>query len=614
MEALNKLSVCLAPTESDCEMFASPVSASAPGFDLSASPLLPGVSNSELFVLPVSVCVRNPEFTVCPVNPVTTTETIYELPAFLVSVKLDSKPTVSSDSVSKSDVKPIVSPISANGSEYEQPVYLASITELSFYSVSVNEFGFELSVCPVSTKSVCELSACLVSLTEMSISPVSVNTPGFDLSAGLLVPSVSHSESFVLPVSIQEPNSELLVVPVSVHESDVVLSVCVTPVRESNCELSPQSASANVPNIEQFVCSATLNETHMELSALSVTGKKPTFEPLTLPVLRPETINALHVFHVNPVNAIETIQELSACSVFQNVSVEPSTLPAPVSKPVCELFVCPVSVSEPFDDCFVFPAMVPKTVNAPPALSVSALLVLSVSALPRSRSLPWFPAQSAFLCWSSGRSAPPRWPSAQVWWPSAPPWGSSARVRWSSAQPWRTSAPPWWAPVPSAPPWWAPVLSAPPWWAPGPSAPPWWAPVPSAPPWWAPVPSSPPWLPALPTLPRSTATPLPRGPGPPSLPLFRLRSTALLDYIGASGSRSLGGGACHESCPCTSVHSPPEVTRSPHWLLHFTNCCTPSQNTIPIIHWHWRHTADYTDHTHTWELSHNHYHPITHAL
>ncbi len=160
MEALNKLSVCLAPTESDCEMFASPVSASAPGFDLSAGPLLPGVSNSESFVLPVSVCVRNPEFTVCPVNPVTTTETIYELPAFLVSVKLDSEPTVSSDSVSKSDVKPILSPISANGSEYEQSVYLASITELSFYSVSVNEFGFELSVCPVSTKSLCELSAC----------------------------------------------------------------------------------------------------------------------------------------------------------------------------------------------------------------------------------------------------------------------------------------------------------------------------------------------------------------------------------------------------------------------------------------------------------------------
>ncbi len=49
-------------------------------------------------------------------------------------------------------------------------------------------------------------------------------------------------------------------------------------------------------------------------------------------------------------------------------------------------------------------------------------------------------------------------------------------------------------------------------------------------------------------------------------------------------------------------------------LTHHIDCCTPSQNTIPIIHWHWRYTADYTDHAHTWELSHNHDHPITHAL
>ncbi len=215
----------------------------------------------------------------------------------------------------------------------------------------------------------------------------------------------------------------------------------------------------------------------------------------------------------------------------------------------------PVSVSEPFDEFFVFPAMVPETLNALPVLSVSALPVLSVSALPRSRSLPWFPAQSTSLCWSSVRSAPPRW--------------SSAWVQWSSALPWRTSALPWWAPVPSALPWWAPV----------PSALPWWAPVPSAPPWWAPVPSPPPWLPALPTLPRSTATPLPRGPGPPSLPLFRLRSTALLDCIGASGIRSLGGGAMsrilsmHFCSLATRGHPLTTLTLALHKLLHITLDC-----------------------------------------
>ncbi len=39
---------------------------------------------------------------------------------------------------------------------------------------------------------------------------------------------------------------------------------------------------------------------------------------------------------------------------------------------------------------------------------------------------------------------------------------------------------------------------------------------------------------------------------------------------------------CYESWPCTSVYSPPEVTRSPHGLLHYTNCWT--KTTFPIIH------------------------------
>ncbi len=64
---------------------------------------------------------------------------------------------------------------------------------------------------------------------------------------------------------------------------------------------------------------------------------------------------------------------------------------------------------------------------------------------------------------------------------------------------------------------------------------------------------------------------------------------------------------CHKSVPWTSVHSPPEVTHSPHGLLHYT--------AYPIIHCtDDTHTADYTNHAHTWELSHNHYHPITHSL
>ncbi len=49
------------------EMSTSSVSVNAPGFDLSADPLLPSVFNSEPFVLPVSVHEPNSELSVCPV-------------------------------------------------------------------------------------------------------------------------------------------------------------------------------------------------------------------------------------------------------------------------------------------------------------------------------------------------------------------------------------------------------------------------------------------------------------------------------------------------------------------------------------------------------------------
>ncbi len=63
---------------------------------------------------------------------------------------------------------------------------------------------------------------------------------------------------------------------------------------------------------------------------------------------------------------------------------------------------------------------------------------------------------------------------------------------------------------------------------------------------------------------------------------------------------------CHESCPCTPCYSPPEVTRSPHGLLHHTNGCTLPKTIFPITHCTditqlialvTYHTADCTDHT-----------------
>ncbi len=135
------------------------------------------------------------------------------------------------------------------------------------------------------------------------------------------------------------------------------------------------------------------------------------------------------------------------------------------------------------------------SVSTLPVVSVSALSVLSVSGFP-----PDLRLRHGFL---------PGLRSYSVWLVAS----------------WSCLLRPWWAPGPSAPPWGAPVLSALPWWAPGPSAPPWWAPVPSSPPW------------------------LPHGPGPPSLPLFRLRSTALLGLFRSVWKLLLGGGLCHKSWP-----------------------------------------------------------------
>ncbi len=171
------------------------------------------------------------------------------------------------------------------------------------------------------------------------------------------------------------------------------------------------------------------------------------------------------------------------------------------------------------------------------------------------------------------------------------------------------SAPPWRSPALSAPHWWAPALSAPPWrsavwlwwssvlfwWS---SAPPWWSSASSAQVWWS---SAPPWWSALLQCPVS---PFPHGPGPPSLPLFRLRSTALLDCIGASGSRSLWGGSVtnpfhellfthHQRSPthhmdsCTTLHFPSSIALTTRTQLITLITLTPENyHTITITQSH----------------------------
>ncbi len=68
--------------------------------------------------------------------------------------------------------------------------------------------------------------------------------------------------------------------------------------------------------------------------------------------MSPENVDALHVYPVQPVTAIETIHELSSCSVSPNVSVLPVLVresiyellsrPFPVNDSGFELSSCPV--------------------------------------------------------------------------------------------------------------------------------------------------------------------------------------------------------------------------------------------------------------------------------
>ncbi len=200
----------------------------------------------------------------------------------------------------------------------------------------------------------------------------------------LSVCPISHKESNVEPPVCPAPNKKPVICPISLVVSpETVNALHVYPVNPVNDNIT------------------TLDRINMELSTLTVIAQKPAFAPLSQPVLSPETIYASHDFHVNSVFAIETVHELAICSFPPSVSVEPSALSVPVnepdyelavcpvsvSNPVYELSFCPVSVTKPIDDFFVFPATVPGTMNALP--------VLSVSFLPGSQSLPWFPDQSA---------------------------------------------------------------------------------------------------------------------------------------------------------------------------------------------------------------------------
>ncbi len=296
------------------------------------------------------------------------------------------------------------------------------------------------------------------------------------------------------------------------------LSPCPVTAKKAVCELSP--------------CPVTAKEAVCELSPCPVTAKEAVCELLPCPVTAKKAVCELSPC---PVTAKEAVCELSPCLVTAMEAVsEPLLRSGLADGAVPELSSCLVTATEAGFESLNPPIMSPEFIDDFLVFSaMDALSVSCVSVFPRSQSLPW----------SSG--------------PSVPPWRSSA-----------LSPPPWGAPVTPAPPWGVPVTPEPPW----------WAPVPSAPPWWAPVPSAPPWCSGLPALPQPPVSPLPHGPGPPSLPLFCLRSTAILDCIRASGSLSLGGAmsrilSMQFRSLTTRGHLFTTLTLTPHYCCHSPSNC-----------------------------------------
>ncbi len=352
----------------------------------------------------------------------------------------------------------------------------------------------------------------------------------------------------LIPCMVVAPSTALAPCPVTAKKAVCELSPCPVTVKEAVCELSP--------------CPVTAKKAVCELLSCSVTAMDTVNGPLPCPVTVKEAVCELSPC---PVTAKKVVCELSSCSVTAMDTINgPLPCPVPISEAVDlpldepnevveELSHCPVTASmttfEPLPVsqsahkgpfCSHSPGIYQvETINTTHVessnlitVSMKTLSGLSVSALSLSLSFPEFPDLSPPPWRASASPTPPWWASAS----SVPPW-------WASA----SSAPPWRAPAPSAPPWWVPAPSAPLWWGPAPSAPPWWAPAPAAPPWWAPGHAS---------IPGG----LQPGPGPPSLPLFRLHSTTLLDCYASVWKPLLGEGLCHDP---VQDHSPINHQMSP---------------------------------------------------
>ncbi len=345
----------------------------------------------------------------------------------------------------------------------------------------------------------------------MSCNPVTTTETIYELPA-FLVSVKLDSEPTVSSDSVSKSDVKPIVSPISANGSEYEQSVYLAFILAIS--VSPESVNASICELSVGLYSAVKSDA--EVSAYPVSTSEPVGEVFTCPIL-----------------ISELTYELSVPSVVTRVNIDGLVFPAPVLETVYALSVLCVSVSPRFQSLLWVPDQtVPSWCSPDPSWC---------SPVP-----PWCSSDPSWCSpdpsWCSPALSAPPWRSptlsAPHWWAptlsalhswapalSAPPWRSAVSLWWSSVPLWRSSAPPWWSSASSAQVWWS---SAPPWWS---SAPVWWS---SALPWRS---SAPHWLALVPSaLPQS---PFPHGPGPPSLPLFRLRSTALLDCIGVSGSCSL---------------------------------------------------------------------------
>ncbi len=312
----------------------------------------------------------------------------------------------------------------------------------------------------------------------------------------------------LIPCMVVAPSNTLAACHVTIKGTITELSAFVeTPDGTAVEPLEVAASTAEPPEVsvvstyQLSPCPVTAKEAVCELSPCPVTAKEAVRELSPCPVTAKKAVCELSPC---PVTAKEAVCELSPCPVTAKKAVcELSPCPVTAMEAVYESLSCPVTAMEAAYESSSCPIMAMEAVYELPGCSVSATEA-TLEPLPCSE-----PAEEAI----TGLSLCPELAKVSEVEPFVCPISICESVFCPTS--------------PVTTPETLPELSL------GSSSP---------------VTAH--WLPALPTLPRSIATPLPRGPGPPSLPLFRLRY--------------MGWGLCHESCPCTSVHSPSEVTHSPH--------------------------------------------------